>query len=119
MPSVRKKSDLFPDAYGEGVDGRASQYWDTRWVLPVPVLGSAVLECGACYGDMTLKGWLIHTRSTGSTSPWRCDVRLKCMMCAKVDTYGVRIPETQVRQRGTWIEWREGKEMLEHDGFFG
>lgn len=116
---------LFPDAHTDGLVDRIEGHWDLDWPLPVPRFDPG---CGYCGYAMVLKDWKFHLRSTGSKSPWRCDVRLKCLGCGCVPIYGVAVPGAYYeaaalllgqRRMGSWINWREGKQVLSDAGFFG
>lgn len=107
---------MFPDEFEEGVDERVTDHWDLDWPLPVPRHPRVCPHCGS---PMVLKDWKFHTRDTGTTHPWRCDVRMKCIGCSFVPMYGVRIPQHMYDQapRTGWINWRAGKKILAAGGF--
>lgn len=127
------RADLFPDAHSEGRDDRVAACWDLDWPLPIP--RAPLLLCPCCsVGNpfptptLVLKDWKFHSRSdVGSKQPWRCDVRLKCVGCSAVLTYGVAVPrQTYDKARAamppgrlsSWLHWREGKQLLAEAGFF-
>lgn len=89
--------------------------WDTSGLLPVP---RRRLGCPFCGGDLAVKDWKFHQRSNvGSKSPWRCDVRLKCMTCGHVPMFGVLVSEDMFKKGvgrfgRSWIHWRTGQEAL-------
>lgn len=113
---------LFPDAHQDGQEGRAASAWCLDYPLPVPARHRP-LRCPCCgIGDMVLKDWKFHERRrTGSRSPHRCDVRLKCMTCGHVPIFGLVVPAayyTAAPTKGTWISWRDGKQILTKAGYF-
>lgn len=106
---------IFPDDYGPG-DERTTTIWDLSGPLPIP---RHALSCWACGGVLVVKDWKLHQRkNVGSTRPWRCDVRLKCMTCGLVPTFGVLVSEQMYRAgvsafgRGC-IHWRVGRKAME------
>lgn len=115
-------ASLFPDAYAEGAAERSATFWDTSWPLPVPRWEPSCVLCGE---RLILKDWRWHKRETGSRSPWRCDVRLKCVGCGWVPQCGVLVTEVEWRAAerarlvGRWVSWREGKGLLDDAGLFG
>lgn len=111
------RRELFPDAHAIGVEERVAKFWELGWPLPVPKWQPS---CAGCTGLMVLKDWKFHNRArTGSTAPWRCDARLKCIECSVVTTHGVLVPKamTPIRE-GEWITWREGRDILARARFF-
>ena len=107
---------LFPDDLPPGAD-RARGVWDLDHLLPVP---ARRLSCPVCAGALAVKDWKFHNRKrVGSASPWRCDVRLKCMTCGYVPTFGVLVTQemyqraTQTFTVGQWIHWRAGRSAME------
>lgn len=129
------REQLFPDAHTDGIDERVEAHWDLDWPLPVPRF-PRVCPCaiGGSYPPaetLVVKDWKLHQRTdSGTTHPWRCDVRLKCVRCSLVQIYGVRIPRAYYEaahaalprrhhtSRPSWISWREGKALLAEAGFF-
>jgi hypothetical protein len=109
------RRNLFPNAHSEGMAERVASVWDLSWPLPVPHRQS-FCQCGAA---MVLKDWKFHVRATtGSSHPWRCDVRLKCVGCSVVTIHGVVVPKEMKRPKDGWISWREGHDLLERAGYF-
>lgn len=111
---------MFPDDLPPGGE-RSSGFWDTSGLLPIP---RRPFGCPMCAGDMALKDWKFHKRKgTGSANPCRCDVRLKCMCCGYVATFGVLVSQdmfARAKQRfagkfHTWIHWRDGRSAMEVD----
>lgn len=105
---------MFPDQAPPGRDERIARFWSLDRPLPVPV---TMPDCPVCGGLLVFKDWRFHARkNTGSTAPWRCDVRLKCIDCSHVPQFGVAVPEPYYRAGCThseqWIGWREGKRIL-------
>lgn len=117
------RRELFPDAHRAGLDDRVAEAWDLDWPLPVPRFDPV---CANCHERLVLKGWKFHVRNTGSKSPYRCDVRLKCIGCSVVPIYGVPVSKAMYdaaaarnrRATSSWIEWRTGKAWLAEAGFF-
>ncbi|HET9499498.1 MAG TPA: hypothetical protein VFO98_04495 [Marmoricola sp.] len=106
----------FPDDHPGGPE-RVRTAWEVSGLLPTP---RRALGCPFCDGVLAVKDWKFHRRTrVGSSSPWRCDVRMKCMTCGFVPTFGVLVTR-EVYQRATrqlgaghWIHWRAGREAME------
>lgn len=122
----RSRASLLPDAFTEGRDARVRRVWCLDYPLPMPD-DDRLVECPVCRGPVVVKAWRFHTRaSTGSPSPYRCDVRTKCVDCSLVLDYGVAVPEHMYRAAaktagvdvGRWVEWRQGRAALDAAGYF-
>lgn len=115
------RADLFPDAHRDGQDARIAAAWCLDYPLPVPARHRP-LRCPVCgLGQMVLKDWRFHkVTQGGSKSPWRCDVRLKCLSCSYVPIFGITIPQAlhDSAPKAGWIGWREGKAILAQAGYF-
>lgn len=119
---------MFPDAFSEGVDERVTAQWDLSGPLPIPRFPRYCPRCciGTVYlysDDETLvvKDWRFHERRTsGSPEPWRCDVRMKCVRCSLVLSFGVKVPKPMhaAAPHKNWIGYREGKALLKQAGYF-
>lgn len=124
------RAELFPDHHAADVAERVEAHWDLRYLLPMPTFPRlCVCAIGNPFPTQTLvvKDWKFHDRNrTGTAHPWRCDVRLKCVACSLVLTYGVRVPADyharalkQLPRGGRdWISWREGRRLLAEAGYF-
>lgn len=109
---------MFPDDLPPGGE-RSSGFWDLSNLLPIP---RKPFACPICGGALAVKDWKFHNRkAVGSASPWRCDVRLKCMDCGFVPTFGVLVSQEMYERArqvfagkfGTWIHWRVGRRAMQ------
>lgn len=122
----RARASLFPDHHAEGRDDRVRRMWCLDYPLPMPA-DDRLVECPVCRGAAVVKAWRFHARATGSASPYRCDVRTKCVDCSLVLDYGVAVPEHMYRAAaktagvgvGRWVEWRQGRTALVDAGYLG
>lgn len=78
----------------EDVHKVVARTWDVTGALPVLV---RPILCPFCHGPcpdamMHAKSWRFHKRETGSKTPYRCDVVLKCHSCGYVASFGVVVP---------------------------
>lgn len=124
---------MFPDAFAEGVDKRVAYYWDLTGPLPLPRFRRYCPRCNIARDflfredeSLVVKDWKFHERrSSGTSQPYRVDVRLKCVRCSLVLSFGVRVSadyyransRTLVHHNG-WISWRAGKALLKKAGYF-
>lgn len=119
------RRSLFPDAWQTGRAARAVDKWDLTFPLPVPRFRPVCQACAEF--PLMIKDWKFHMRDrTGSETPWRCDVRMKCPACAYVVSFGVVVTEDYYQQvsslftprLGRYVSWREGKRVLARAGYF-
>jgi hypothetical protein len=123
-PSAARHAILFPDAWRAEQRQRLDEAWDFGYPLPVP---RQELDCPVCHGfPLMLKDWRFHIRvHTGSDSPWRCDVRMKCPGCSFVAAFGLPVSQDyyQARsslhspRRGRSFSWRQGRRVLAEAGY--
>lgn len=118
------RDDLFPESWREGQQQRLDAMWDLSNPLPVPRFQPRCPVC-ACF-PLMIKDWKFHTRvRTGSASPWRCDVRMKCPGCSYVAAFGIAVPEQYYQatsaihtpRLGRYVSWREGRRLLTEAGY--
>jgi hypothetical protein len=101
---------MWPSDWAEGLEQRVAQNWDLAGPLPLP--WPHMQACPFCAGGLVMKEWKFHDRTnTGSRTPFRCDVRMKCTGCS----FGVAVPRDYYDRRPAdgWIAWRSGKRILE------
>lgn len=82
----------------EQVLAATERYWDLSRPLPTPRDG--MIRCGHCGHDgIQIRYWKWHRREESRTTPYRCDVVLKCTGCGAFWPHGVVVPEVYFEAR--------------------
>lgn len=125
VAETASRESLFPGHWSEGRAERTEGMWDLSYPLPVPRFRPTCPICDSF--PLMVKDWKFHTRvRTGSSSPWRCDVRMKCPGCSYVGAFGLAVGEDYYQpasaihtpRLGRSYSWREGRRLLSEAGYF-
>lgn len=76
------------------VEAAVLAVWDFSQTFPM-LRDDADVACGCCGGRLLVRWWRYHQkkdRHKNLTTPFRCDVSVKCCRCSVLWTFGVVVP---------------------------
>lgn len=76
----------------DDVEAAVLEVWDFSRTYPT-VRPDAQVTCGMCNGDLLVRWWRYFTKNQkGVSTPYRCDVSVKCCRCSALHTFGIVVP---------------------------